>query len=208
MKLMQKLVNEPFARGASRFMKVICYLVMAFILLSLVLCFMGRQTFTLHTSTGTYENAIYAEENHEPASRSLTIYSKDDIRVWVNSSGQVDFSTHIGLSLMVAVNVIPLLFAYWFLSRVFANVQKGEIFTEKNAACLFYYGVLQFFTALLAPFVKLLICGLTNLISDSRISFTTGQDMLSGLIPSIAFLVAAYIVHYGIHLQDEVDHTL
>ena len=103
MKLMQKLVNEPFARGASRFMKVICYLVMLFFLLSLVLCFMGRQTFILHTSTGTYQNAIYAEENHEPASRSLTIYSKDDIRVWANSSGQVDFSTHIGLSLMVAV---------------------------------------------------------------------------------------------------------
>ena len=32
--------------------------------------------------------------------------------------------------------------------------------------------------------------------------------MLSALIPGIAFLVAAYIIHYGVHLQDEVDHTL
>ena len=27
-------------------------------------------------------------------------------------------------------------------------------------------------------------------------------------LPGIAFIVAAYIIHYGVHLQDEVDHTL
>ena len=32
--------------------------------------------------------------------------------------------------------------------------------------------------------------------------------MFNMLIPSIAFIVAAYIIHYGVHLQDEVDHTL
>ena len=32
--------------------------------------------------------------------------------------------------------------------------------------------------------------------------------MLTTLVPSIAVLVAAYILHYGVHLQDEVDHTL
>lgn len=32
--------------------------------------------------------------------------------------------------------------------------------------------------------------------------------MLNSIVPSIAFIVAAYIIHYGISLQDEVDHTL
>ena len=27
-------------------------------------------------------------------------------------------------------------------------------------------------------------------------------------IPSIAFIVAAYIIQYGVRLQDEADHTL
>lgn len=52
------------------------------------------------------------------------------------------------------------------------------------------------------------ILRLTNLVSDGRMSISTGQRMFNMLIPSIAFIVAAYIIHYGVHLQDEVDHTL
>ena len=32
--------------------------------------------------------------------------------------------------------------------------------------------------------------------------------MLDSLFTGIAFIVAAYILQYGIALQDEVDHTL
>ena len=70
MKLIQKLVSERFASSAAQFLKIICYFVMAFFLLCLVLSCMGRQTFTLHASTGTYDRAIYAEEDHSPRSRS------------------------------------------------------------------------------------------------------------------------------------------
>lgn len=169
---------------------------------------MGRQTFFLHTDTGTYERAIYAEENHAPHSRSMTVHMGDDIHVWTNDNDQIDLTTHLGLSFMYAINVVPLILAFWFLSRVFSNINKGEIFTEKNAAYLLYYGLLQLFVAVLVPFLKLFICHFVNLISDSQISISTGQDMLNGMVPSIAFIVAAYIIHYGISLQDEVDHTL
>ena len=47
-----------------------------------------------------------------------------------------------------------------------------------------------------------------NLISVDSLSIGTGSTMLNDLIPSLAFIVAAYIIHYGISLQDEVDHTL
>ena len=208
MKFIQKLANERFARPAAQLMKFACYFVICFYVLCTVLSFMGRQSFFLHTKTGTYERAIYAEENHAAHSRSMTVSMGDDIHVWTNDDDQIDLTIQIGLSLMYAVHIVPMIFAYWFLSRVFSNINKGHIFTEKNSSYLLYYGMLQFSVAVFVPFIKLLICWLTNLISNGRMSISTGQAMFNMLIPSIAFIVAAYIIHYGVHLQNEVDHTL
>ncbi len=208
MKFIQKLANERFARPAAQLMKFACYFVICFYVLCTVLSFMGRQSFFLHTKTGTYERAIYAEKNHAAHSRSMTVFTGDDIHVWTNDNDQIDLTIQIGLSLMYAVHIVPMIFAYWFLSRVFSNINKGQIFTEKNSSYLLYYGMLQFSVAVFVPFIKLLICWLTNLISNGRMSISTGQAMFNMLIPSIAFIVAAYIIHYGVHLQDEVDHTL
>ena len=208
MKFIQKLANERFARPAAQLMKFACYFVICFYVLCTVLSFMGRQSFFLHTKTGTYERAIYAEENHAAHSRSMTVFTGDDIHIWTNDNDQIDLTIQIGLSLMYAVHIVPMIFAYWFLSRVFSNINKGQIFTEKNSSYLLYYGMLQFSVAVFVPFIKLLICWLTNLISNGRMSISTGQAMFNMLIPSIAFIVAAYIIHYGVHLQDEVDHTL
>lgn len=208
MKLFQTLANERFARPAAGLIKFACYFVICFYVLCTVLSFMGRQTFFLHTKTGNFERAIYAEENHNAHSRSMTVFMGDDIHVWTNSSDQIDLTIQLGLSLMYAVNTIPMVLAFWFLSRVFSNIYRGEIFIEKNASCLLYYGLLQLFVAVVVPFIKLFLCWLTNLVSDGRMSVSTGQRMFNMLIPSIAFIVAAYIIHYGVHLQDEVDHTL
>ena len=208
MKLFQTLANERFARPAAGLIKFACYFSICFYALCTVLSFMGRQTFFLHTKTGNFERAIYAEENHNAHSRSMTVFMGDDIHVWTNSSDQIDLTIQLGLSLMYAVNTIPMVLAFWFLSRVFSNIYRGEIFIEKNASCLLYYGLLQLFVAVVVPFIKLFLCWLTNLVSDGRMSISTGQRMFNMLIPSIAFIVAAYIIHYGVHLQDEVDHTL
>ena len=208
MKLFQTLANERFARPAAGLIKFACYFAICFYALCTVLSFMGRQTFFLHTKTGNFERAIYAEENHNAHSRSMTVSMGDDIHVWTNSSDQIDLTIQIGLSLMYAVNTIPMVLAFWFLSRVFSNIYSGGIFIEKNASCLLYYGLLQLFVAVVVPFIKLFLCWLTNLVSDGRMSVSTGQRMFIMLIPSIAFIVAAYIIHYGVHLQDEVDHTL
>lgn len=207
MKFIQELKNERFARSAAQLMKFACYFIICFSVLCTVLSFMGRQTFSLHTKTGTFEQAIYAEENHDAHSRSMTVFTGDDIHVWTNDNGQIDLAIQIGLFLIYAVHTVPMIFAYWFLSRVFSNINKGQIFTEKNSSYLLYYGILQFSAAIFVPFIKLLICWPVNLVSDDRISIATGQDMFHMLIPSIAFIVAAYIIHYGVHLQDEADHT-
>ena len=208
MKFMQKLTEDRFAKSAARFMKVICYFVICICVLCTALSFMGRQTFSLHTGTETFPRAIYAEEDHDPDSRGLTVHTGDDIHVRTGGAGQIALATHIGLSLMYAVQMVPMIFAFWFLSRLFSNIQGGQIFTEQNASCLLWFGLIEFSVAVFVPFLKLLICWLTNLASDNRVSVATGQDMLSMLISSIGFIVAAYIIHYGVHLQDEVDHTL
>ncbi|MCI8417257.1 MAG: DUF2975 domain-containing protein [Lachnospiraceae bacterium] len=208
MKLIQKLTSEPFARAVARCMKFICYFVISFFVLCTALSFLGRQTFFLHTKTGTFENAIYAEKIHGSYPRGMTVHMGDEIHVWTNDGDQISPAIHVGLSLMYAIHVVPMVFAFWFLSRVFSNIQKRQIFTEQNATYLLYYGLLQFSVAVFVPFIKLLICWLISLVSDSQISLSTGQATFHMLFPSLVFLVAAYIIHYGVHLQDEVDHTL
>ena len=207
MKYIQKLASEQFAKSAARLMKYVCYFVIFFFILCTVLSFMGRQTFFLHTKMRILERAIYAEGKYD-VTRDMTVTMGDDIHVWTNANDQIDSIVQIGLSFMYALQTVPMIFAYYFLSRVFSNIHKGQIFTQQNSLYLLYYGVLQFSVAVFVPFIKLLICKLINLVSESRISIATGQAVFQMLLPSIAFIVAAYIIHYGVHLQDEVDHTL
>ena len=206
--LIQKALNEQFARSAAKFMKGVCYVLMALGILCLILSILGRQTFSLRTSTDFYDRAIYAEEDHDPTSRSFTVSMTDDVFVTANGEDGVDLGTQAALTLMYALTVLPLAYSYWLLSRVFRNVSEGRIFTDQNASCLLYYGLIRFGAAILVPLGKVLTAHLANLLTESQIRISTGSSMLNTLIPSIAFIVAAYIIHYGIHLQDEVDHTL
>lgn len=208
MKFLLKLANQRWASRAAGFLGVVCYLSIGFLALCTVLSVLGRQSFFLHTAAGSYEGAIYAEEEHDPLSRSMTVNMGDSIHVWEGSAGRIDPRIHVGLSLMFAVYALPAMCALWFLSRVCSNIRRGDIFVEQNASCLLCYGLLQFAVAVLVPFVKLLICWLTNLVSDGKVSIATGQSTANMLVPSVACLVAAYIIQYGVGLQDEVDHTL
>lgn len=208
MKMLKPLLNERFVRKAASFVQAACWLAICFFALVTVLACLGRQQFTLVTSTDVYEGAIYAERDQGWLSRSFTVTASDSIRVTADSDDGVDLATHIGLTLMFAAQALTGMAGYWLLSRVFANIAQGRIFVEQNARGLLGYGLLQIYTVFLLPFVKLLICNLANLVSDSQIAAWSVQIGPDKLFPSIAFLVAAYIIHYGITLQDEVDHTL
>ena len=208
MKMLKPLLNERFVRKAASFLQAACWLAICFFALVTVLACLGRQQFTLVTSTDVYEGAIYAERHQGWLSHSFTVTASDSIRVTADSDDGVDLATHIGLTLMFAAQALTGMAGYWLLSRVFANIAQGRIFVEQNARGLLGYGLLQIYTVFLLPFVKLLICNLANLVSDSQIAAWSVQIGPDKLFPSIAFLVAAYIIHYGITLQDEVDHTL
>lgn len=207
MKIISKFANEKTAKAASRVLCYVCYAAMIFLVYFLVLGFLGRISFTLHTNTGVYENATYAEKNHESPGEGMSI-STTGVDIHVRSTDDaVDPAVQIGLSLMNAFQVVPLLAAYWFLSEVFSNIAMGQIFVEKNAAYLLYYGLLRLAVILVVPLIRIVTGQLINMISEDSISI--GMNFMpNDIIPGIAFLVAAYIIHYGIRLQDEVDHTL
>ena len=210
MKRLNKLLNENAARTASGFMENICYLVLLIFVFGMVLSFIGRQEFRLITSSGSYDNAILAEEKHNwqrPGNtRWLTIKMNDDVFVW--GADKIDVPAKVAISAIYAVYIIPLIVSFWLLSRVFRSVRKGYVFTERNAAYILYFGLIRIAASVLVPLVKIGIVNLVNWFSNSSMRINTGKGWLTELITSIAFIVAAYIIHYGVQLQDEVDHTL
>lgn len=208
MKMLKPLLNERFVRKAASFLQAACWLAICFFALVTVLACLGRQQFTLVTSTDVYEGAIYAERDQGWLSHSFTVTASDSIRVTADSDGGVDLATHIGLTLMFAAQALTGMAGYWLLSRVFANIAQGRIFVEQNARGLLGYGLLQVYASFVLPFVKILFSQLSNLVSGSKITAFSTYTGVDELFPGIVFLVAAYIIHYGITLQDEVDHTL
>jgi hypothetical protein len=54
----------------------------------------------------------------------------------------------------------------------------------------------------LGLFLRLGLCALANLLWGKQVSHLHGSDMLNTLALSVAFVVAASIIHYGIHLQE------
>ena len=207
MKKIQKLINEPLAKSAATFMMCICYIMILLSIGGMILSCMGRQTFILHTDINVYDSAIYSEENRDWTSRGPTISLHDEIRVFADGE-KIDLLTQVGLSVIYAAGIVPLIISFWFLSRMFRNVSEGRIFIAQNASCLLYYGLIRIAIAVIVPFIKIFISYIANQFTMSEITVSTGQNIVNDLIPNIAFIVAAYIIHYGVQLQDEADHTL
>ena len=208
MRILNRFIDKRFAISAARVSKFACYLLMLFMVFGLLLSLTGRQRFRLQTSESSFETAVCALEEPSAGLSGPVVSMADSVVIRSNAENGMDLISQVALFLLYACEVLPLLAAVWFLSRVFANVSRGEIFTEQNAICLLRYGLLQFFAAIFSPLLKLGICSLANLFSDSQMFISTGSRLPAGLLNSIPFFVAAYIIHYGIHLQDEVDHTL
>lgn len=209
MKKIHNLLNLKTAKTLSGIMKYICYLTMFLLTAILILSFMGRLEYDLTTTSENYPNAIYAEENHDYSSRGFTISSSDNIYINTQSEdGKIELATYISLVLMYSLGIIPIIFSYFFLSKIFANIETGEIFNRKNAHYLLYFALIRITVAVVLPFVKLLIAQITNMFSSDIISLSVGSTMLNDFIPNIAFLVAAYIINYGVNLQEEVDATI
>ena len=204
--------NERFARGAARVLRALCLFVMVFYGAALVLTAMGRMSFTLHAPGGTVEAAIWADMPYDAGEEfgggSLRFTLADDIHAWAGEDGRLSPGQKAGIALIAALSVAPLMAAYGALAGVLGRVGAGEIFTDANAHGLLAYGIIRALSALAVPFVKLGVCRIVSALGAGELAISTGQGMFGEIVPALGFLVAAYILHHGIHLQDEVDHTL
>ncbi len=202
MKSKNIIISEKKAKAISNIAQGICYVAIAFMIYILFQCVIGRLSYDVHAPTANYENVSYSENG-------LTVSGADQYYVRTQlAGGSIELSTYITLVAIYGITIILAIIAFWFLSKVFANVAKGEIFVQKNAQYLMYYGVIQLISAVVLPFAKVLFVNVVNMFLADTISISTGLNTQSQLFQSFAFLVAAYIIHYGVHLQDEVDHTL
>ncbi|MFI3237581.1 MAG: DUF2975 domain-containing protein [Lachnospiraceae bacterium] len=201
------LLNHKIVSRLSLFMKFMCYIAMLLLTGILILAFRGRLEYTVHTADGNYTNSFYTQETSDSSTGVTTITSDDQLHIY-STDKQIEFVTFLSITAMYTLGILPLIFAYFLLSKIFANLEAGAIFIKKNADYLLYYALIKIAVTLLLPFIKMLFFALINKIGTDTIYISTGSDFLNDIMPSIAFLIAVYIIQYGVSLQDEVDATL
>lgn len=199
--------KKSTAIAAAGIVRYCCYFVILFMVFGMLLSALGRQTFSLRADSEHYERAFYSGAQKGEYGGSFTVQTNDDILV-IARDGKVYPGTQVVLFLMFALDAIPKILAFCFLAKVFTNVSEDRIFIKENASYLLYYGLLQLFSAVIVPILKLLICNVANMMLNNLIQLSTGSGFLEKVFSGIAFIVASYIIHYGISLQDEVDHTI
>ncbi|MCL2409269.1 MAG: DUF2975 domain-containing protein [Oscillospiraceae bacterium] len=200
MERFNRLLNERPAKIVVKIMEYFCYFVTCAFALSVAIILRQAFTFTL---SGEYGQILLAYMSSPWVSGILPS------ETWlIFTNGQFDIATRIGLFVMFAVGSIPQMIGFWVLGRVLGNVRKGSIFTDRNARYLLFFGLVRVLAVVL-PFILQLIVGIANSFSRfSEIQILMRARLFDNAVSGIAFIVAAYIIHYGIHLQDEADHTL
>jgi|GEM_PF-846603 len=206
--IFSRVLTLKTAKSLAQVMSLFCGFIVFFVIVTILLAAVGRQTFTLHSPSGTFTHTFYAQKDRNAATNLLMVSLPDDVRITTDHTDEIDIVTVIGLLAALLVNHLPVLFSYLFLMRIFQNIGKGVFFVDANAKALLLYGLIQACAAVFGPFVKLFVIHVTDFLSANTVSIATGGQMLSQLTPAIAVIIAACILHYGIHLQDEVDHTL
>lgn len=95
MKIISQTTREHFVKGGCRLVQIACYIALAFYVFGLVLSIMGRQAFTFHAGTGTYDGVIYAQESYEASAEGMTISTQDGIHITPNHEGKIDWITQM-----------------------------------------------------------------------------------------------------------------
>jgi len=90
----------------------------------------------------------------------------------------------------------------------FGNVVEERVFVTSNAALLLRTGCVLLAASLIGPLLNAyMVPWLVSVFSANTLSVGVQLD-LSQMVFGAVLLVAAYIMYYGIELQDEVDHIL
>ena len=197
-KITKSISNAALARGLANLLGWLACLLILLLAIGLILSFIGKQSFTLQTSAGTYHNATFSDIEFNWLPEGFSVHLGDNTRVHAcQFSDEVDFITHIGIFARTVVLVVPFMVSLWLLRRVLNNIHKRSIFTNKNADYLLYCGLMRILVFVFVPFIQIFISYVANLFTDSQI-ILSAQPSLATLFMGLIFIVCAHVIRQGI----------
>lgn len=200
------LLTDRNARRLTTSLRVICMLTFGFLCAFALLIVLGRVEVNLVLPSGTFERAPLLARDSEASRFLYAALGGHHIRV--EAWHPVDWATRLGITLIGLLHVAPLAYCFYTLTRFFTNIGVRQVFTSANGNLLLRCGSVLALTALVFPLLSAYaIPPLINLLSANRLSIGITFDF-SRLFFGIVLLVAAYIFHYGLYLQEEADATL
>lgn len=205
---MRFLESERNAQSIAILLQGICYFVTAVALAGAVLVVLGRVEMDITTPSGHYDRALLVEQDREATARFLfTRISEQDVYLTLKTE-TAGFFTRLCVALMGLVQAVPAGFCFFFLAGLFRNIAEGRVFVARNAAIFFRSGLILVIASLAGPVLEgLVLPWLINRFTEDRILLSLSVNY-TALFFGFVLLVAAYVFHYGIYLQDEVDHTV
>ena len=204
MEMMQKLLCRPIFQRAAAVLHRACYFIMLYFALCLLLAGLGRQVFILRTDTDIRWTMLGAQAGEDVTQSGFTIHPEDEIQIVVDAEGRVGPAVRIGMISLTALDTLPMIAAYWFLSRVLGDLGNGKGLTRCNASRLISYGLLYLFEGLLVPWLKRAVCTLVNFASAESMSVAITPMRLDSLILGLAALLLAAVFWYGERGQREM----
>jgi len=199
-------LSKTTAHHFARCLKIFCYIVFFIGVFASVLILLGRVEVNLAMPEKYFENALLFEKDRAATSRFFFATPFDHLHLSVHD--KVGFATWLCIALMGLVKILPFTVCSYFMAGFFKNISLDKVFVFSNANILLYNGIILSVSSILHPILNaFLFPSILTLFSKNRISVSTQPDLM-GIFMGITLLIAAYVFHYGIYLQDEADHTL
>ncbi|NKF49013.1 DUF2975 domain-containing protein [Shewanella sp. WXL01] len=143
---------------------------------------------------------------------------------WFESYLRVDFSPswqalvadinaqgfHAGL-LVGAVEVLPYLFIYGLLARLFSLYSRGEVFSRANFTCFTRIAYVFFAWVLLSLFYPLLLVVFLRLFAGAEplsIYLSIGSDEIKLALVGLIFYCVGYVMQQAHELDAEAQLTI
>lgn len=192
--------SEKNMKSVARLVTLVLFLLIILSVYVMVLSFAGYKVFTLSINGVTYTDAVFAGESYgnwwDNGLSGLVVIGTGS-NIYVIAHEYLEITTHIGLSLIHAVEAIPTIISLYFLMKVFYNFSKGIIFKIQNANYLFLSGIILFLIAIISPIFILLIGFVINLIGNNIFHVSTGQNMINTVFYSGLCIIASHIISSG-----------
>ena len=208
---MNLMRNEKNAHKIAVVLQWICAF-MAFLAVIIgVMALLGRLEITFLTTPEGYQgHGLMFEKDHSATTRFFTVRLNNP-KINLNtagSGGEIGFITWLAISLIGIAKVFPMGFAFYLMSKFFKNISETKVFVTENAKLLLKSGTVMALSCFAVPILSTFVLpAMVNNLTANVLRASTSPNMTEIFYGAI-LIVMAYVFHYGIYLQEEVDYTL